>query len=157
MRVLFAWLSRSPRLGPVLLSLVFLLVGCSSASSAPAAPKAPSTPQLREVRSVSTGATRTYLGAVSGTRADLGIVLDGAQIRAYVCDGTPNRLATLAEWFAGQVNGGKVQASSQDQQVQLTAQLTGQSASGTLRQAGFGSRLPVQHLAGSRHGAGGRL
>lgn len=37
MRVLFAWLSRSLQLGPVLLSLVFLLVGCSSASSDPVA------------------------------------------------------------------------------------------------------------------------
>lgn len=122
-------------LAAALVALVVLLVGCSPASSAPASPTAVRAPQLRDIRSISTGTTRTYLGAVSGTRALLGIVLDGAQVRAYVCDGTPSRLATLAEWFAGQVKGGKVQASSQDQQVQLTAQFTGQRASGTLRLA----------------------
>jgi hypothetical protein len=135
MRFLFFWLSRSPRLWPAGLSLVFLLVGCGSTSSAPASPTASSTPTLSEVRSVSTGATRTYLGAVSGTQALLGIVLDGTQVRAYICDGTPSRLATLAEWFTGQVSEGLVQASSTDQQAQLTAQFTNQNASGTLRLA----------------------
>ena len=60
-----------------------------------------------------------------------GIVLNGARVRAYVCDGTPSRLATLAEWFAGQVSGGRVLASSPDQ-AWLSAQLTGQRAAGTL-------------------------
>jgi hypothetical protein len=92
-------------------------------------------PTLSEVRSISTGASRTYLGAVNGTRALLGIVLDGAQVRAYVCDGTPSRLARLAEWFDGPVKSNKVQESSQDQQVQLSALLTEQRASGTLRLA----------------------
>ena len=73
------------------------------------------------------------MGAVSGRRAILAIVIDGTQVRAYVRDGTPSRLATLAEWFAGQVKGGSVQASSQDQQAQLSAQINSQSASGTLR------------------------
>lgn len=77
---------------------------------------------MSDVRCVSTSATRTYLGAVRGTQALLGIVLDGARVRAYVCDGTPSRLATLAEWFVGQVRGGRVQASSQ---AQPTAQPTG--------------------------------
>ena len=136
MRRLFVFRFHSTRLVPVLLSLGLLLVGCSVATSAPtASPLAASTPQLRDVRPVSTSATRTYLGAVNGTRALLGIVLNGTQVRAYVCDGTPSRLAILAEWFTGQVKGSSVQASSQDQQAQLTAQLTDQSASGTLRLA----------------------
>ena len=79
-------------LAAALVALVVLLVGCSPASSAPASPTAVRAPQLRDVRSISTGTTRTYLGAVSGTRALLGIVLDGAQVRAYVCDGTPSRV-----------------------------------------------------------------
>ena len=132
----FVFPSRSLRCMSVLLVFGLLLVGCSTASSAPvASPTTSSTPTLSEVRSVSTGATRTYLGAVNGTQALLGIVLGGTQMRAYVCDGTLSRLATLAEWFAGQVKDGNVQASSQDQQVQLTAQLTDQRATGTLRLA----------------------
>ena len=54
-------------------------------------------------------------------------------MRAYVCDGTPSRLAQLSEWLTGQVSEGLVQASSLDQQARLTALLSGQRASGTLR------------------------
>jgi hypothetical protein len=73
-------------------------------------------------------------GSGQRDQALIGIVLDGARVRAYVCDGTPNRLATLAEWFAGQVLSGRVEASSQDQ-AHLSAQLGQQSASGTLTEA----------------------
>ena len=135
MRVLFAFLARSSGRSAAGLALLFLLVGCSSTFTAPVSPTASSTPTLSEVRSVSTGATRTYLGSVDRTGALLGIVLDGVQVRAYVCDGTPSRLAQLAEWFDGQVKGGRVQESLPDQQAQLTAQFTGQRASGTLRLA----------------------
>ena len=136
MRRLFVLRFHSTRLVPVLLSLGLLLVGCSGGTSAPtASPLAASTPQLSDVRQVSTSATRTYLGAVNGTSALLGIVLNGTQVRAYVCDGTPSRLAMLAEWLTGQVKGGSVLASSQDQHAQFTAQLTDQRASGTLRLA----------------------
>jgi hypothetical protein len=131
MRVWFAVFSRLPRLFPALLTLVFLLVGCGSVSSALTSPKATSTLTLSDIRAVSTAATKTYLGAVSGTRSLIGIVLDGTQARAYVCDGTPSRLARLSEWFAGQVRGGRVQANSPDQ-AQLTVQLTSRSASGAL-------------------------
>jgi hypothetical protein len=120
-------------LSAALLALVaLLLVGCGTADAIPVSAPVSSTPTLSEVRSVSTPATKTYLGAVGGTEALIGIVLDGAQVRAYVCDGTPSRLARLSEWFDGQVKGGKVQASSPDQQAQLTAQFADQSASGTL-------------------------
>lgn len=131
MRILFAWLSRSPRR----YAAGLFLVGCGSTRLAPVSPTATNAPTLSEVRPVSTGASKTYLGAVNGTQTLLGIVQDGAQVRAYVCDGTPSRLATLAEWFAGQVRASQVQESSQDQQAQLTAQLTDQRASGTLRLA----------------------
>src|SRR5215469_2643116 len=57
------------------------------------------------------------------------------KVRAYVCDGTPSRLAQLSEWFAGQMKGDHVQESSQDQQAQLTAQLTDERAAGALRLA----------------------
>jgi hypothetical protein len=131
MRRSFAFSSRSLGCMSVLLALGLLLISCSTAPSAPvASPTASSTATLSEVRSVSTGASRTYLGAVKGTQALLGIVLNGAQVRAYVCDGAPSRLAQLSEWFSGQV-----QASSQDQQAQLTAQFTNQSATGTLKLA----------------------
>ena len=135
MRVLFAFLARSAGLWPAGLALVYLLVGCGSVSLTPVSPTASRTLTLSQVRSISTGVTRTYLGAVNGTGALLGIVLDGTQVRAYVCDGTPNRLAQLSEWFNGQVKSGRMQASSLDQQAQLTARLTGQRATGTLRLA----------------------
>jgi hypothetical protein len=131
MRVWFAVFSRSPRLFPALLASGFLLLGCGSVSSAPTSPKATSTPHAERYRAVSTTATKTYLGVVSETRALIGIVLDGTQARAYACDGTPSRLATLAEWFAGQVRGSRVQESLLDQ-ARLTVQLTSQSANGTL-------------------------
>lgn len=135
MSILFGGLARSSQRFAVLLILGFLLVGCGSTSPVSISPTGSSTPTLSAVRAVSTDATTTYLGAVNGTQALLGLVLDGSKVRAYVCDGTPSSLATLAEWFAGQVKGSEVQASSQDQQAQFTAQLTRQSASGTLRLA----------------------
>jgi hypothetical protein len=135
MRFLYTLFSRSPLLLPALLALMFLLVGCGSAFSAPSASSMTSPAALSGVRSISTPTTKMYLGEVSGTRALLGIVLDGARVRAYVCDGTPSRLATLVDWFAGQVSGGRVQASSPDH-ARLTAQLTNQSASGILTLAG---------------------
>jgi hypothetical protein len=131
MRVLFALLARSSQRYAAGLALLFLLVGCSSTFTAPVSPTTSSAPQLREVHSVSTDATRMYLGAVNGTQALLGIVLNGAQVRAYVCDGTPSRLAQLSEWFDGQVKDSRVRASRPDQQ----AQLTGRRASGTLKLA----------------------
>jgi hypothetical protein len=136
MRRLFAVRFHSPRLLPVLFTLSLLLVGCSAATSMPTTlPTATNTPALSNVRPVSTPATRAYLGAIKGAQALLGIVLNGTWMRAYVCDGTPSYLATLAEWFSGQVKDGKVQFSSQDQQAQLTPQFSSQSANATLRLA----------------------
>lgn len=131
MRSLFTWLSRSPRFVPALLALGFLLIGCGSGPTSSPSATASSTPTVSDIRVVSTAATKTYLGVVSGTTALIGIVLNGAQARAYVCDGTPSRFATLSEWFAGQVRSGTLAESLQDQ-AHLTAEIRQQSASGTL-------------------------
>lgn len=135
MRRLFAFCFHTPRLVPVLLSLGLLLAGCGAGFYAHGSPPTVlSTPTLRDLHAVSTAGTRTYLGAVSGTQILLGLVLSGTQVRAYACDGTPSRLATVAEWLTGQVNNGNVEATSQDQ-ARLFARLGPQSASGRLTEA----------------------
>ena len=45
------------------------------------------------------------VGRVDGTRAFLGVSLDGKRLRAYVCDGTAKRKATILQWFNGRRDG----------------------------------------------------
>ena len=41
------------------------------------------------------------VGKVDGTNAFVGVSRRGDAIRAYVCDGTPKREATISQWFRG--------------------------------------------------------
>jgi hypothetical protein len=44
-------------------------------------------------------------GRLARTRAFVGLSLAGGRLQAYVCDGTPNRRATISQWFRGRWNG----------------------------------------------------
>jgi hypothetical protein len=41
------------------------------------------------------------VGSVDDTRAFAAVEVDGSRVRAYVCDGTPRRGATISQWFRG--------------------------------------------------------
>jgi hypothetical protein len=41
----------------------------------------------------------TRVGRVQGTEAFISVSYDGRRLRAYACDGSPRRLATLSKWF----------------------------------------------------------
>jgi hypothetical protein len=47
----------------------------------------------------------SHVGRLAGTRAYVGLSLHGGTLRAYVCDGTPGRAATLTRWFGGRWDG----------------------------------------------------
>jgi hypothetical protein len=123
-----------------LLVLSVLLLGCGTGTTTHGASTPTSHPRLSNIRSLSTPGTTTYLGTVPGTQAFIGLVMSGQAVRAYACDGTPTRLATLADWFTGQVQRGTLAATSQDG-VQLQVQVTAQEALGTLTLAD-GRTLP---------------
>ena len=78
-----------------------------------------------------TGA-RTYLGAVPGTGALIAIVTQGTRARGYLCDGIVGRAVMLADWFAGAVRGGTLDAVSGQHYVRLAAQLGAGAATGTI-------------------------
>lgn len=113
-----------------LAAAIALVAGCGSV--APATPAPPRSPALSGLHAVSAGAARTYLGTVTGAPALIGIVLERGQARAYVCDGTQQRVGTLADWFAGPVRHDQLTAVSSQHHIRLTARLTGQDATGTL-------------------------
>ena len=142
-----------------------LLAGCGSAGSgsgptAPAATSArptlaagPATPLVMGGQALVTGA-RTYLGAVPGTSALIAIVTQGARARGYLCDGTPGRAVTLAEWFTGPVRGGILDAVSSQHHVQLAARLSGQAVTGTITLPG-GRVLPFTAVLAQGGGQAG--
>jgi hypothetical protein len=41
------------------------------------------------------------VGPVDDSRAFAAVQIDGSRVRAYVCDGTSRRSATLSQWFRG--------------------------------------------------------
>ena len=41
------------------------------------------------------------VGPVEDTRGFVAVEADGARVRAYVCDGTSRRAATISQWFRG--------------------------------------------------------
>jgi hypothetical protein len=45
------------------------------------------------------------VGRVDGTRAFIGVSLDGRRLRAYVCDGTVKRKPKIKQWFRGRWDG----------------------------------------------------
>jgi hypothetical protein len=108
-----------------------LLAGCGQAQRAATSAARP-TPALSGLHAVSAPAATTYLGTVTGTRAFIGIVLSGGHARAYVCDGTPRHPDTLADWFAGPVRNGLLEAASSQRHARLAARLGRQDAAGTL-------------------------
>ena len=44
-------------------------------------------------------APRTAVGKVQGTEAFVALTHDGGRLRAYACDGSARRLATISAWF----------------------------------------------------------
>jgi hypothetical protein len=84
-------------------------------------------------------AARTYLGAVPGTGALIAIVTQGTSARGYLCDGTPGRAVTLADWFTGQVRDGTLDAVSGQHHVRLAARLGGRAVTGSITLPGAGS------------------
>jgi hypothetical protein len=45
------------------------------------------------------------VGRVDGTRAFIGVSLDGGRLRVYVCDGTLKHKPTIKQWFRGRWDG----------------------------------------------------
>ena len=76
--------------------------------------------------------TGSFVGRVANTRALIAIVTDGTQVRAYVCDGTPDGQLVLAEWFKGQTSGGSVDLISNTGIAELKAQFTPTTVTGTV-------------------------
>lgn len=74
----------------------------------------------------------SFVGRVANTRALIAIVTDGTQVRAYVCDGTPDGQIVLAEWFKGQKSGGSADIISNTGIAELKAQFTPTSVTGTV-------------------------
>jgi hypothetical protein len=112
-----------------------LVAGCSAARPAAASaspPGSPGTLVLGGLRPVSGPAARTYLGAVTGTDALIGVVVQGTRARAYLCDGAPGRAVTLADWFTGPVHGGTLDAVSGQHRVHFTVRLGQRTATGTV-------------------------
>jgi hypothetical protein len=62
----------------------------------------------------------------------IAIVTRGSRARGYLCDGTVGQAVTLAEWFAGPVRGGTLDAVSSQHHVRLAARLGGRAATGTI-------------------------
>jgi hypothetical protein len=81
-------------------------------------------------------------------------VLDGGRARAYVCDGTPRRAGTLADWFGGPVRDGIFAATSGQHHVRLAARLGPRRGTGTVTLTD-GRTLPFTiTVAGATHQAG---
>lgn len=97
-------------------------VGCSS-----------SEPTGTAARTLSAG-THTYVGAVAGTGALMGVVVDGSRVLAYACDGMPadpvGTTPTVETWFNGTSSGGIVDVKQPNGRLQL--QLTDTTMQGTL-------------------------
>jgi hypothetical protein len=45
------------------------------------------------------------VGRLEGTRAYVAVIFDGRRLRAYVCDGTITRTATISQWFESRWDG----------------------------------------------------
>ena len=133
-----AWRCAAAALAGCLLVAACGSAGTGSGPARPAAaparttaPASSTTPLLMGGQVLITG-TRTYLGAVTGTGALIAIVTRGARARGYLCDGIPGRAVTLADWFAGPVSGGVLDAVSGQHRVQLAARLGALAATGTI-------------------------
>ena len=79
-----------------------------------------------------TGVTGIFVGRVANTRALIAIVTDGTQVRAYVCDGTPDGQLVLAEWFKGKKSGESTDIISNTGIAELKAQFTSTGVTGTV-------------------------
>lgn len=123
----------------------------TSASPAPAA--GPTAPLVMGGQALVTG-TRTYLGAVPGTTALIAIVTQGTRARGYLCDGTPGRAVTLADWFTGPVRAGTLDAVSSQHHVRLAARLGAHALTGTITLPG-GRVLPFTAALASGRGRAG--
>ncbi|HET9909198.1 MAG TPA: hypothetical protein VFQ23_21290 [Anaerolineales bacterium] len=71
-----------------------------------------------------------YVGAVDGSDAFIGLVSDGINIRAYVCDGTTDSV-NISAWFQGDVSDGSFALASEGG-LSLTGQITESGVDGTV-------------------------
>src|SRR5512144_2131285 len=53
-----------------------------------------------------------YVGAVDGSQAFIGVVISGSDVTAYVCDGTPEAISSMYDWFEGSLENGKFDITS---------------------------------------------
>src|SRR5687768_5676280 len=67
----------------MLLAMASLLASCENS---------PSTPDP---------VTGSFVGRIGTSESFVAIVNDGGEVRAYVCDGKPDREATMSLWFKG--------------------------------------------------------
>jgi hypothetical protein len=109
-----------------------LTAGCGTSrpATAPASAAPAGTLLAGALRPVA--GTATYLGAIAGTEALIGITVHGMRARAYMCDGMPGRAVTLADWFTGPVRRGTLYAVSSQHRVRLAARLGDLTATGTI-------------------------
>ena len=88
------------------------------------------------------------VGRVDGTRAFLGVSLDGKRLRAYVCDGTAKRKATILQWFNGRRDGRRpLRLRAGGHALQITSRRAGGVIRGRLDSDAFELR-PVSGSAG---------
>ena len=99
-----------------LLFVVLLMVGLVLAACAGAPPTA---------QQPTGDLVAIWAGKVEGTDAFIGIVSNGKDVMAYVCDGK-----TISQWFQGQVNGDKLDLSAGN--AKLQTQLTRDTTSGSV-------------------------
>ena len=112
-------MSRPTRIYSIVLSMVLalaaqaLLFGCGGSSASP-------------------GFAGSFVGRVANTQALIAVVTDGTQVRAYVCDGTPDGRVVLSEWFKGQKSGETIDIISNTGIAELKAQFTSTTVTGTV-------------------------
>jgi hypothetical protein len=79
--------------------------------------------------------TADLVGAIEGSGAYVALVADDGSVRAYVCDGEEGGVASVAEWFSGEVDGDEVDLGSAGG-ARLVATLTDDGSEGTFIDAG---------------------
>jgi len=86
-----------------------------------------------------------YVGQVEGTDAFIGLVTDGSQITAYVCDGTDTTISILA-WFKGSLSENAFTLVN-DNNLTLTGKIDSGKASGSLSLADGSQHAFVSEIA----------
>lgn len=98
-------------------------------------------------------AEAVYAGRAEGTKLAVAIAIKGGKAAGYLCDG-----ARIEAWLKGTAKNGRVELRSSDGTAVVTAELDGDSLSGTAEAEGrgFGFTLePAEPPAGLYRGADG--